>query len=116
MDKDIEILNQNNNESDSDSDGSVLTIDKIEVKRPRKYQVLLHNDDYTTMEFVIYILQNIFGKTMDQAEQIMLKVHHDGAGICAIYTYEVAETKSVKVVQLAKDNGYPLKCTFEPES
>ena len=83
---------------------------------PPMYKVLLHNDDYTTMEFVVLVLQKFFHKSHDEAEQIMLKVHHEGVGLCGVYTYEVAETKVVQVLRFAKDQGHPLKCTMEPES
>lgn len=101
--------------SDEDSDGGVATAQKIGVKRPRKYKVLLHNDDYTTMEFVIYVLIKHFGKTEEEAHAIMLKVHNEGIGVCGVYTYEVAETKVAKVSREAEENGHPLLCTCEPE-
>ena len=82
-------------------------------KKPEMYQVLLHNDHYTTMEFVIDVLVSIFHKAISEATQIMLAVHHKGVGMCGIYTYEIAETKVKKVQQLAEKNGFPLLCTFE---
>jgi len=96
-------------------DDSTETIVKPKVKIPKKYKVLLHNDDYTTMEFVIFILQHIFHKTSVEAEKIMLAVHHQGVGICGVYTFDIAETKTNKVMQLAKENSQPLKCSMEPE-
>ncbi|MBU1001519.1 MAG: ATP-dependent Clp protease adaptor ClpS [Proteobacteria bacterium] len=84
-----------------------------EVREPRKYKVLLHNDDYTTMEFVVRVLITVFGKSQTEAMDIMLKVHNDGVGVCGIYTAEVAETKMVLVRQLAARDGFPLKCTTE---
>tara|TARA_R110002072_G_scaffold64203_1_gene159040 strand:+ start:13493 stop:13876 length:384 start_codon:yes stop_codon:yes gene_type:complete len=102
-------------DSDGSEQGGVATVVKKKVKRPRLYKVLLHNDDYTTMEFVIYVLQRHFRKTMDEAKDIMLKVHNNGVGICGIYTFEVAESKVEKVKKEAKDNGHPLLCTYEPE-
>jgi ATP-dependent Clp protease adaptor protein ClpS len=98
---------------DSDTEGGVAV--KNRVKRPKKYKVLLHNDDYTTMEFVIYVLQKVFGKTFDEAQEIMMQVHMKGSGVCGIYTFEIAETKVSKVEGLAKDNGHPLMCTMEQE-
>lgn len=89
------------------------TQSKEEVREPPKYKVLLHNDDYTTMEFVIHILKNVFNKQEEEAIQIMLNVHRNGIGICGIYTTEVAETKVARVRHLAKNEGYPLKCTME---
>lgn len=82
-------------------------------KKPPMYQVLLHNDHYTTMEFVVDILVQIFHKTISEATQIMLAVHHKGIGVCGIYTYEIAETKVKKVQKKAEQNGFPLLCTFE---
>jgi ATP-dependent Clp protease adaptor protein ClpS len=104
--------------SDEDelNEGGVATIKKVKVKKPRKYKVLIHNDDYTTMEFVVYVLQKIFHKNMDEAQAIMLKVHKEGIGVCGVYSYEIAESKSTKVSKEAKENGHPLKCTIEPES
>lgn len=96
-------------------DDSTETITKSKIQLPKKYKVLLHNDDYTTMEFVIFILQNIFHKNSTEAEKIMLAVHHQGVGICGIYTFEIAESKTNKVMQLAKENSQPLKCSMEPE-
>jgi ATP-dependent Clp protease adaptor protein ClpS len=96
-------------------DDSTETIIKNKLELPKKYKVLLHNDDYTTMEFVIFILQHVFHKTSVEAEKIMLAVHHQGVGTCGVYTFEIAETKSNKVAQLAKENSQPLKCSVEPE-
>ena len=84
-----------------------------EIKEPHMYKVLLHNDDYTTMEFVVYILIVIFRKSMEEAQKIMLNVHRQGIGVCGIFIYEIAETKVETVMQLARQNGYPLKCSME---
>jgi len=96
-----------------DADGSVVIKEK--VKRPSLYKVLLLNDDYTTMEFVVHVLQSIFGKTIEEAQAIMLKIHHEGAGICGVYTFEVAETLVNKVQKLARQHGHPLRCELEKE-
>lgn len=96
-----------------ESDSSV--IEQVKVKKPKKYKVILHNDDYTTMEFVIFILKVVFHKTTSEAESIMLEVHNKGRGVCGIYSYEIAETKSKKVEVLAKEQSHPLICTIEPE-
>lgn len=101
--------------SEEDGEGDVGVITRSRVKRPRKYVVMLHNDDYTTMEFVIFILKSVFGKSQEEAMGVMLKVHNDGQGVCGVYTFEIAETKMKKVVQEAKTNGHPLLCTIEPE-
>lgn len=84
-----------------------------DIREPRMYRVLLHNDDYTTMEFVVEVLRNIFHKSHEDAVLIMLNVHKQGIGICGIYTFEVAETKVDVVHHLARSNGFPLKCTME---
>jgi ATP-dependent Clp protease adaptor protein ClpS len=88
---------------------------KEEVREPRKYKVLLHNDDYTTMEFVVQVLMTVFHKTETEATQVMLAVHKNGLGVCGVYTAEVAETKVVAVRHMARQGGYPLKCTMEEE-
>ncbi len=89
------------------------TID--EVTEPHMYKVLLLNDDYTTMEFVVEVLIFVFNKSTEEAVNIMLNVHRKGIGICGIYIYEVAESKMGKVHVLARENNFPLKCTMEKE-
>jgi ATP-dependent Clp protease adaptor protein ClpS len=106
------ILIMSGTEEEGEDGLATATINK--PKRPPRYKVLLHNDDFTTMEFVVMILKKHFNKTLDEANAIMLKVHHDGIGICGVYTREVAETKVEKVKNEAKQNGFPLLCTFEP--
>jgi ATP-dependent Clp protease adaptor protein ClpS len=86
-----------------------------EVDEPPMYKVLLHNDDYTTMEFVVEILIYVFNKSPEEAIGIMLNVHHSGIGICGVYTFEVSETKVETVHTLAREHGFPLKCTMEKE-
>ncbi|MDD3310826.1 ATP-dependent Clp protease adapter ClpS [Pseudodesulfovibrio sp.] len=90
-------------------------LDQHQVKEPKKYKVLLHNDDYTTMDFVVEILIRVFRKNEAQATAIMLSVHNQGFGVCGVYTAEVAETKVDLVHKLAKSAGYPLKCSMEGE-
>lgn len=102
-------------EEDVDGESGIATAVKKKFKKPPLYKVLIHNDDYTTMEFVVYVLQDVFSKTMDEATAIMLKVHKEGYGVCGVYTYEIAETKAQKVAELAKEDGHPLHCTVEPE-
>ena len=85
------------------------------VKEPNLYKVLLHNDDYTTMEFVVEILMAVFNKSLEESTQIMLNVHQKGIGVCGIYTYELAETKVDTVERIARANGFPLKCSMERE-
>ena len=88
---------------------------KDEVREPSMFRVLLHNDDYTTMEFVVEILITVFNKSPEEAVEIMLNVHRKGIGICGVYTFEVSETKVNIVHVLARENGFPLKCTMEKE-
>ena len=95
------------------SDSELL--DEIDIREPRKYRVLLHNDDYTTMDFVVEVLMRVFRKDETQATAIMLAVHNQGYGVCGVYTAEVAETKVDLVHRLAKSAGYPLKCSMEGE-
>jgi len=102
-------------EKNGELQGSILTEDVIETKEPPRYKVLLHNDDYTTMEFVVSILQNIFHRSKQDATKIMLNVHNDGVGIAGVYSREICETKIAIVHELAKKNEYPLRCTLEKE-
>ena len=85
----------------------------VDVREPRRFKVLLHNDDYTTMEFVVEVLMAIFRKTLPQAQEIMLAVHHSGLGVCGEYTEEVAETKVAQVHTRARAAGFPLRCSME---
>ena len=96
-------------------DGVMLEESKPALKKPRLYRVLLLNDDYTTMEFVIQVLMSIFHMSYDKAEQIMQHVHQKGAGVCGVYPREVAETKVEQVLQFSTQNEHPLQCTMEPE-
>lgn len=86
------------------------------LEEPPMYRVLLHNDDYTTMDFVVMILSRVFHKTQEQAEQIMLDVHKKGKGVCGVYTFEIAQTKVAQVKTLAKQHQFPLLATYEEES
>ena len=88
---------------------------ELELREPQLYRVILHNDDYTTMEFVIDVLKKIFKKSTDEAEEIMWKVHEKGQAVCGVYTYEIAETKVEQVKVLARQNGFPLLATFEAD-
>ena len=88
---------------------------KDDVREPPMYKVLLHNDDYTAMEFVVEILMLVFNKTPEEAVRIMLNVHHKGVGICGVYTFEVSETKVNTVHSITRENGFPLKCSMEKE-
>lgn len=84
------------------------------TRRASRYRVILHNDDYTTMEFVVQVLVEFFGKTDTEATRVMLEVHHKGQGVAGTYIRDVAETKAEMVEAFARDNGHPLKCTAEP--
>ena len=94
---------------------AVITETKHKVKKPPQFKVLLHNDDFTTMEFVVFILQNIFHKDPADAYNILMAVHRQGVGVAGVYSFEVAEAKVNKVTQLAQANEYPLRCSIEEE-
>jgi ATP-dependent Clp protease adaptor protein ClpS len=95
------------------TDGAVTERVEIKKEHPRLYNVILLNDDYTTMEFVMHILETLFQKSPAEAYQIMMHVHRNGRGLAGVYTYEVAETKADQVASLARDAGYPLRATIE---
>lgn len=100
-----------------DVDGVVaVEIAEPKLKKPPLYRVILLNDDYTTMEFVVRVLQLIFHHDEERAAQIMMHVHQRGAGICGVYTREIAETKVEQVIEYAKQNDHPLQCAIEPDS
>ena len=105
----------NENGPDGDSQGSVLTQEKIKTKKPSLYKVLMLNDDYTPMEFVIEVLEKYFAKGTEEATQIMLHVHQKGIGICGVYTYDIAETKAVQVTNYARKYEHPLQLQLEKE-
>ena len=96
-----------------DDETGVVTETEKKVKLPPMYKVLLHNDDYTTMEFVVQVLQTVFHKSPADATQIMLHIHRTGIGVAGVYTYEVAETKVAVVDAMARQHEFPLKCTME---
>lgn len=93
---------------------TVLEREKEALKPPPMYQVVLLNDDYTPMEFVVNVLQSVFGKTAEEASRIMLKVHHEGRGVCGVYTRDIAATRVEMVRQLARSRQHPLQCIMEP--
>lgn len=97
------------------TDSEVLERTRQETKKPELFKVLLLNDDYTTMDFVVEILESVFNKAPAEAYRIMMAVHTQGQGLCGVYPFEVAETKIATVVELARGNGFPLRATMEPE-
>ena len=101
--------------SDRQTDGEILERTKQETKKPELYKVLLLNDDYSTMEFVVEVLETIFHKAPAEAFRIMMAVHTQGKGLCGVYPYEVAETKVYAVIERARENGFPLRAAMEPE-
>src|SRR5262245_63597189 len=94
---------------------NVRTQTKTRTKKPSLYRVLVLNDDYTPMEFVVYVLERFFNKSREDATEIMLHVHQNGVGVAGVFTYEVAETKVAQVLDLARRNEHPLQCTMEKE-
>jgi ATP-dependent Clp protease adaptor protein ClpS len=99
----------------TDQDNKVLIkkSTKKKLKRPSLYKIIMLNDDYTPMDFVVYLLKTFFKKNHNEASKIMLEVHNKGSSICGIFTYEIAETKILKVVNTSRKNGFPLLCTME---
>lgn len=110
-------LGPDNEDDDGASDGGrgtgVITRTDKKLKKPNMYRVLLLNDDFTPMEFVVHVLERFFQKNRDQATQIMLHVHQYGVGECGVFTYEVAETKVTQVMDFARQNQHPLQCVME---
>ena len=104
-----------NGQTEEGQERGIVTAENVHTKLPRKYKVLLLNDDYTPMEFVVEVLMKFFAKPHEEAQQIMLKVHYEGVGVCGIYTLEVAETKCLKVNLYAKEHQHPLQCKLEAE-
>lgn len=106
--------------SDRDRNGEdgqtgVIVRSKTRTKKPALYKVLMLNDDYTPMEFVVHVLESFFSKSHEEATRIMLHVHQKGVGVCGVYTYEVAETKVNQTMDLAQQHQHPLQCTIEKE-
>lgn len=100
---------------DIDGGSEVITETRTRLEKPKLFKVILHNDDFTTMEFVVFVLQYVFGLTEAEAFTIMLKVHTEGLGVAGLYPYEIATMKSEKAMNLAKAREYPLLCTVEEE-
>jgi len=91
------------------------TMVKERVKRPRRHKVVLHNDDFTPMEFVVELLESVFNRSGAEATRIMLAVHRSGIGIAGVFSHEIAEAKAARAVRFSRESGYPLLCTTEPE-
>jgi len=96
-------------------DSGIAVKTRAKTKKPAMYKVLMLNDDYTPMEFVVHVLEKFFSKNQEEAMSIMLHVHQRGVGVCGVFTYEVAETKATQVMDLARQNDHPLQCTIEKD-
>jgi ATP-dependent Clp protease adaptor protein ClpS len=107
--------NGNDPGRDEQHETGVLLKSRAKTKKPSLYKVLLLNDDYTPMEFVVHVLERFFNKTRQEATDVMLHVHRRGVGVCGVFTYEVAETKVAQVMDFARANEQPLQCTMEKE-
>jgi ATP-dependent Clp protease adaptor protein ClpS len=103
------------NNDDGDGKTGLVTKTRPVTKKPNLYKVLILNDDYTPMEFVVHVLERFFNKGREDATRVMLHVHQKGVGVCGVYTYEVAETKVTQVMDLAKEHQHPLQCRMEKE-
>ena len=101
--------------SDQNDEGVLTELAKPKLKKPPLYKVILLNDDYTPMEFVVFLLSRVFSMGEEKAYQVMMHVHQKGVGVCGVFTREVAETKVEQVMQLALTNEHPLQCRMEPE-
>jgi len=112
-------MNDERNDDRKGDDGrtttGVVVKPRAKVKKPSMYKVLMLNDDYTPMEFVVHVLERYFAKSTEEATRIMLHVHQKGVGICGVFTFEVAETKVNQTMELARKNQHPLQCTLEKE-
>ena len=113
--KSLTKMSRNNRSEDDDVTGGVLLEKKERTEKPSLYRVLMLNDDYTPMEFVVLVLQRFFGHNHEAAQQIMLHVHQRGVGICGVYTFEIAEAKASQVMNFARQNEHPLQLQLEKE-
>ena len=105
----------NGDNRDNNPDIGVVTKTRTRTRKPAMYKVLMLNDDYTPMEFVVHVLERFFNKSREESTRIMLHVHRRGVGVCGVFTYEVAETKVTQVMDLARQNQHPLQCTIEKD-
>ena len=108
-------MGDNDHKDGNGTESGVIVRSKPKTKKPAMYKVLLLNDDYTPMEFVVHVLERFFSKGKDDATRIMLHVHRRGVGICGVFTFEVAETKVTQVMDFARRHQHPLQCTMEKE-
>jgi ATP-dependent Clp protease adaptor protein ClpS len=108
-------MSEDDRQNDDNGSTGLAVQTRTKTKKPSLYKVLMLNDDYTPMEFVVHVLERFFSKTREEATQIMLHVHRRGVGICGVFTYEVAETKVTQVTDFARRNQHPLRCTLEKE-
>lgn len=106
---------KNGSRGDEEGKTGLVTKTRPKTKRPSLYKVLLLNDDYTPMEFVVHVLERFFNKGREEATRVMLHVHHKGVGICGVFTYEIAETKVAQVMDFSRQHQHPLQCTLEKE-
>lgn len=116
LDSDVILASGDDEDRDDESGGTglgVATQTRTRTKKPSPYKVLMLNDDFTPMEFVVLVLQRFFGMNMDDATRVMLHVHQRGVGVCGVFSYEVAETKVNQVIDFARENQHPLQCTLE---
>ena len=97
------------------NENNLLTKEKVKLKKPDMYAVIMLNDDYTPMEFVIYVLQSVFKKNYEDAKRIMLLIHNEGKGICGLFPLDIAETKANQVVEFARINQHPLECKVQKQ-
>ncbi|MCH2110508.1 MAG: ATP-dependent Clp protease adaptor ClpS [Polyangiaceae bacterium] len=111
----LTIFNSSTSPDSPDGDQDIVVETRAKTKRPRRFVVIFHNDDYTTQEFVVHVLVDVFRKEITEATQIMLEVHHKGWGVVGAYSRDVAESKVEKVMNYARTQGHPLKVTAEPE-
>ena len=107
------VFNQGEDEQPGRHEGVSVAPEKPALKRPARFRVVLLNDDYTPMEFVVMVLKRFFSMDMEDATRVMLHVHQKGVGICGVFTYEVAETKVNQVMDFAREHQHPLQCTLE---
>ena len=109
------VKNSMANDDDNDGNGQLILESRTKTKKPSMYKVIMLNDDYTPMEFVVHVLQKFFGRSSGEATQIMLNVHQRGVGVCGVYSFEIAESKAQKTIDYARRNDHPLQLQLEKE-